>query len=341
VRRVPRVKNVLLIRLSSLGDVVLTTPVAANLKRAGARVAVLTRRAFAPVFEGNPTVDEVLIFEDRGFWGWARAIRARRYDAVLDLHGTARSRLWSFVSGAPRRARYDKRAGARRRLVWMKKTVPALAGGVVDRYLETLTALGVPAGERSPRLYLSRDERLSPALAEAVGESPFLVLAPGAQHATKRWPADRFAALADRWSAEHPGARVVLIGARTDAAAGAAVRAVARGPVVDLIGRTSLRDMARVLERAALVVTNDSGAMHVAAALGRPVVAVFGPTVREFGFFPIGERAVVVEGGPLPCRPCALHGRARCPEGHFRCMTDVSVECVWEAARAATGGARP
>jgi heptosyltransferase-2 len=341
VRGVPVVKSVLLIRLSSLGDVVLTTPVAANLKRAGLRVAVLTRRAFAPLFEGNPTVDEVFVFEDRGVWGWARAIRARRFDAVIDLHGTGRSRLWSMVSGATRRVRYDKRAAARRRLVWTKKAAPTLAGGVVDRYLETLAALGVPAVERTPRLYPSREDRPSADFAEALGDSPFLVLAPGAQHATKRWPAERFAAVADRWLSERPNARAVLLGAATDIPAGAAVRAAMDRPVVDWVGRTSLAEMLRILNRAALVVTNDSGATHVAAALGRPTVAVFGPTVREFGFFPVGPRVAVVEGGPLPCRPCALHGKPRCPEGHFRCMTDIPVEHVLAAARVVAGEPRP
>lgn len=331
-------KSVLLIRLSSLGDVVLTTPVAANLNRAGVRVAVLTRRAFAPVFEGNPTVDEVLLFEDRGLWGWARDIRRRRFDAVVDLHGTFRSRLWSAFSGAPRRVRYDKRAAARRRLVWTKKTSPALAGHVVDRYLETLSPLGVPAGERSPRLYVGGSESPSPDLQERVGSGPLLVVAPGAQHATKRWPAERFAAAAERWRAEHPGTRVVLLGSPADAPAGASLGSALAGDVLDLIGKTSLRDMIRILNRAALVLSNDSGAMHVAAALGRPTVAVFGPTVREFGFFPMGARAVAVEGGPLPCRPCALHGRSRCPEGHFRCMADVTVDRVVEAAAAITAG---
>lgn len=331
-------KSVLLIRLSSLGDVVLTTPVAANLSRAGARVAVLTRRAFAPVFDGNPTVDELLIFEDRGLWGWLREIRARRFDAVVDLHGTFRSRLWSAFSGAPRRVRYDKRAAARRRLVWTKKTSPALAGNVVDRYLETLDRLGVPSGERSPRLYVAREERPAPEAESLLGAGPLLVVAPGAQHATKRWPAERFAAAAERWIAQHPGTRVALLGAPSDAPAGAAVRAVFPGAVVDLVGKTSLRDMIRILHRAALVLSNDSGAMHVAAALGRPTVAVFGPTVRDFGFFPVGARAVAVEGGPLPCRPCALHGRSLCPEGHFRCMADVTVDRVLEAAAAVTDG---
>lgn len=331
-------KSALLIRLSSLGDIVLTTPVAANLNRAGIRVAVLTRRAFAPVFDGNPTVDDVLIFEDRGLWGWVREIRARRFDAVVDLHGTFRSRVWSVLSGAPRRVRYDKRASARRRLVWTKKTSPALAGTVVDRYLETLAPLGVPAGERSPRLYVGRDEGPSGEWPGRLGPGPLLVVAPGAQHATKRWPADRFAAVAERWRAQRPGTRVVLLGAPADAPAGAAVRSALSGDVLDLIGKTSLRDMIRILNRAALVLSNDSGAMHVAAALGRPTVAVFGPTVRAFGFFPTGTRAVAVEGGALPCRPCALHGRSRCPEGHFRCMDDVTVDRVSDAAAAVTAG---
>ncbi|MBK9056532.1 MAG: glycosyltransferase family 9 protein [Elusimicrobia bacterium] len=191
------------------------------------------------------------------------------------------------------------------------------------------------------RAYIPRGRPAVRGFRRGPGGLSLLGFGPGGPARHKRWPAERFAAVADRWLSERPNARAVLLGAATDIPAGAAVRAAMDRPVVDWVGRTSLAEMLRILNRAALVVTNDSGATHVAAALGRPTVAVFGPTVREFGFFPVGPRVAVVEGGPLPCRPCALHGKPRCPEGHFRCMTDIPVEHVLAAARVVAGEPRP
>ena len=327
--------NILVVRLSSLGDVILTTPVFENLKSACplCRTSVLVKRAFAPVFNGNPFVDDVLVFEDRGLFGWAREIRRRRFDVFLDLHDTIRSRLWGWFSGAGKILRYDKRVRERRRLVRSKVLSPRLAGRVVDRYLETLSVLGVPATTRRPRLYLDGGT-LNPALALKIGEGPFLGVVPGAAHATKRWPPERFAEAADAiLSGVCGGGKALILGSAGDRAAAQAVSKRLKSPFVDLTGETNLEDLFRLLARCRLVLTNDSGAMHVAEALDVPTVAVFGPTVEAFGFFPIGPKAAVVQDEGLACRPCHLHGSEVCPLGHFRCMNDISVGRVVDAAR--------
>jgi heptosyltransferase-2 len=327
--------RVLIIRLSSLGDVILTTPVPANIKAAcpDSRITVLVKEAFAPVFEGNPDVDDVTRFEERGLWGWMAEIRRRRYDWILDLHDTPRSRLWCALSGAARRVRYDKRAWARRRLVATKTPSSTLAGTVVDRYVEVLPALGVPVVDRRPRLadWSARPD-LRVRWAAETGTGPWLVAAPGAAHGTKRWGAERFAE-ASRRLARELRARIVLVGAPGDLAAGEAVKALLPEASVT-IGRTGLADLFHLIGRASLLLTNDSGTMHVGDALGVPTVAVFGPTVEAFGFFPQGPRSRVVQAEGVDCRPCSLHGAERCPQGHFRCMGDVSVDSVLDAARA-------
>ncbi len=323
--------RILVIRLSSLGDVVLTTPVVAALKAAWphAHVTFLTKGAFAPVFSKNPHVDKVLRFEDKSLWGWVGEIRRSRFDVVIDLHDTLRSRVWTLLSGATTTVRYDKRAAERRRLVWTKKSSPRLAGGVVDRYLETLADLGVPAVDRVPKLHMGSDERLPDPLEERLGPGPFVAIAPGALHATKRWLPDRFAAAADRLAEGRP---VVLLGAPADGRAAEEVLQSLTSPAQSFVGQTSLREMMLILRRCELILTNDSGAMHVAAALGVPTVAIFGPTVKPFGFFPVGARTAVVEVSNLDCRPCSVHGSKKCPLGHFRCMNDVTVDRVVDSA---------
>jgi heptosyltransferase-2 len=327
--------QILVVRLSSLGDVILTTPVLAAIKNSwpGTRIAVLTKKAFAPVFEGNPHVGEVLLFEERGLRGWAMEIRRRRFDVVVDLHDTFRSRIWSFASGASHRMRYDKRAAARRQLVWFKKESPRLNGSIVDRYGETLAPFGIALVDKSPRLYFRSEGRLSEEGEHRLGPGPFLALAPGALHATKRWMPDRFAEAAHRLSRQ-TGYPIVLVGSSTDIPAAEAVVQALAAPFLNLVGKTSLREMMDVLRKSALLLTNDSGAMHVGAALSLPTVALFGPTVKAFGFFPTGGHTRVLEVPSLECRPCSLHGSKMCPRGHFQCMADISVDQVVSAATA-------
>ena len=325
--------KVLIIRLSSLGDVVLSTPVLAALKAAWptAHLTFLTKGAFAPVLKRHPLIDEIIVFEERGWWGWVGEIRRQKFDVVIDLHGTVRSRAWSLLSGASCRVRYDKRAAERRRLVWTKKDSPRLAGNVVDRYLEPLEALGVSAIDRVPKLFVGPEERLPDVLEKRLGPGPFLGIAPGALHATKQWPGDRFAAAADRLAAGRP---VALFGTRGDARAAESVLKTLTSPAQSFVGQTSVREMMMMLRRCDLLLSNDSGAAHVAAALGVPTLAVFGPTVKPFGFFPVGARTAVVEVSGLNCRPCSIHGSKKCPLGHFRCMKDVTVDQVVASAQA-------
>jgi heptosyltransferase-2 len=328
------VENIVIVRLSSLGDVVLALPVADNLKAAypRAKVTFLVKEAFAPAVRAGGAVDETACFEERGFWGWAAAIRRRRPALFVDLHDTPRTRLWGILSGAERVLRYDKRALARRALVWFKRSSPHLAGHVVDRYLESLAPLGISCPAREPRL------KAEGSFGREWGSGPFLGVAPGARHATKRWAPDRFARAAGRLARER-NMTVVLFGDIADRPVSRAVAAGLEPPFINVTGETTLAQMIAGIGRCSLFLTNDSGAMHVAAALGVPTAAVFGPTVEAFGFFPRGERAAVAEAPPLPCRPCSLHGLGRCPLGHFQCMGLVEPDHLVEAARRAEKGA--
>lgn len=323
-------KNILVIRLSSLGDLILTFPVYASLKSAWpqARITVLTRPAFRELFTPHPQVDRVWVFEG-SLWNMARRIRRERFDLLLDLHGTARSWVWSTFSGAGRVLRYNKRLWARRWLVWLRRHSPALQGGVSDWYLEPLERLGFSTPSRRPE-FESTPEELN-AARERLGPGSFIGVAPGARHATKRWPPERFGEAARRLS-EAWGWRVMILGSSEDAAVALEVAQRAGPQVVNRAGKTTLRESAAELSLCSVLLSNDSGAMHLAAAVKVPVVALFGPTVREFGFVPATPRAEVVEVPGLKCRPCALHGLVRCPQGHFRCMIDISVDQVMAAA---------
>jgi heptosyltransferase-2 len=149
---------------------------------------------------------------------------------------------------------------------------------------------------------------------------------PGSQWGTKRWPAERFAALIRILSSQHQ-IRVALFGGPQDHVIAEVITSACNAPVINLIGQTPLQELAAYLECCALVVSNDTGPMHIAAALGKPILVLYGPTTPELGFFPYG--VLWKEAGvSLRCRPCHAHGPQRCPLSHWRCMMDLSVDQV-------------
>ncbi len=326
--------KILIVRLSSLGDVVLTTPVMANLKAAWpqAHISMLVKEKFSDVFIGNTDLDEVLVFEKHGLWGWVKKIREQKYDLYIDLHSTLRSGLIGFFSKIPRRIRYNKKTWQRRLLVWFKWESCSLGKNVSERYLACLEKLPIPVERRQLVLRVSQKERLSEAWEKRLGTGPLIGVAPGAAHATKRWLPENFAAAADELAGHMGGEReracIVLLGAASDQKAAWDVLRYVHGPVQDLTGQTSLKELILIAEKCSMILTNDSGVLHVAAALNAPAVAVFGPTVKAFGFFPESDGVRVVENNGLSCRPCTLHGSKQCPRGHFKCMKDISIQQV-------------
>lgn len=327
--------KVLLVRLSSLGDVVLATAAVEALRqgRPDAELHVLTKPAFAEVFAGHPGVARVVAWPaGRGVADMARELGREGYDWVADLHANLRTRLLRLRLRGTRWSVYAK--GSLRRRLAAAFHRPGLLEGrhVVDRYIEALRPLGVEPGRRLPRLEPGEAARAAARrlLGEAGwdGRAPVVALAPGARWPTKAWPPAHWAALLDALLAEGLGFPVLLGGA----AEAALCAGLAGGGVGNLAGRTSIRETAAVLEEARVLVTNDSAPLHLATAVGTPVVALFGPTVRGFGFAPLGPRDEILED-EVDCRPCSLHGGDRCPRGHHRCLRGVQPDRVLGALR--------
>lgn len=327
-------KKILVIRLSSLGDVVLSTALFPNLKARWpmARVTVATKSAFAPVFRGNPNVHEVVSFDGDGhpFSDLASRIKRETWDVVIDLHANPRSWFLRLVAGGNWTVVVDKAMAGRYLLLLTKRPSASLRRSVRERILDCLDDIGVPTVSTETQLFA---DDAAPLLARhGIPEGRTLIgVAPGARHATKRWPAERFAEAANRLC-EGREATVVLLGDASDAAAGEAVRQGLAAPCVDLVGKTTLPELISITSRLSLLLTNDSGLMHIGEALKIPLVAIFGPTVRALGFGPYRPTSRVVES-TIGCRPCTLHGDERCPLGHHRCMLDLDVDSVVRAAR--------
>jgi heptosyltransferase-2 len=340
----------LILRLSSIGDVVLSTPLVRAMRRRfpGAAIDYLVKAEYAPLIRSNPHLTRVIPFPGGGIGGLLRlrrTIRAARYDLIVDIHDSLRTRILTL--GLRNVVRYRKRRFARFVLIRFKMDLYARSGGapgVAERYLEPVAPMGVTGDAEGLEVPFppSAAERASEILREGgiPGDRGVLGVCPSSRHFTKMWPADRFArASADL--ARERGWPVLLFGSTGERERGAeiarAIGTMAPGTaVLNLAGALSLEETAAMMDRCALVLCNDTGLMHIAAARRRPVVAVFGSTTRQLGFFPYRTASVVVENEGLPCRPCTAIGRASCPRGHFRCMADIPAERVVAAARGLT-----
>jgi heptosyltransferase-2 len=315
------VLRILLVRFSSIGDIVLTTPLVRVLRRRhpDAQLIYVTKRAMAPLVTDNPHLSQVIALEpDEPLARLARRLRAVQPTHGLDLHGSLRSAaLRLLVRG--RWSGYAKRKLARTLLVATKLDLYRGDVPVAERYFEAARQLDVGPDGGPPEFFLgaAARERVARWLAErGLATEPFATLAPGAAHATKRWPIAHWQALAGRL--REMGYRLVVLGGPEDRGA-----AQQLGPLAEsAAGEFTLQETGACLARAKVLISGDTGVMHMATGVGTPVVALFGPTVRAFGFFPYHARATVL-AQDLRCRPCSTMGTARCPLGHHRCLVDL------------------
>ena len=325
----------LVIQTAFLGDVVLSTPLLSALAERHGAVDVVTTPLAAPLLETHPAVRQVFPYDKRGAdrgWGGlrslARRLREQAYAQAYLPHRSLRSAALAMLARIPARIGF---AGSWSFLYTEARPKPR-TGHETERLLAL--ANGAPGLYRPHLRPTSEDQQV----ADGLISGDFVALAPGSIWGSKRWP--YYAELASKLAAA-----VVVVGGPDDAALGnEIVRAVeggqGRSRAVNACGRLTLRQSAALIGRATLLVTNDSAPLHLATAMGTPVVAVFGPTVTEFGFGPLrsGDVALGVEG--LECRPCSPHGPPACPLGHHRCMRELTVSAVL-AAIEELGALRP
>jgi lipopolysaccharide heptosyltransferase II len=318
------------IQTAFLGDVVLTTPLLAALAERHGPVDVVTTPAAAPLLETHPAVGTVIRYDKRGadrglagLWRVARSLRPRNYLRAVLPHRSWRSAGLAMLAGATERTGFtDSPAAA----TYTRRIHRSATGHEVERLL----ALAGPGAAAPPvHLELTADDRaVADAWLAGRGVPPgFVALAPGSIWGTKRWPG--YAALAAELDAP-----IVVVGGPEDASLAETVAAAAPGRGANAAGALPLRVSAALIARAAVLVTNDSAPLHLATAVGTPVVALFGPTVPSFGFGPRGPTDRVVEHPSLSCRPCSAHGPQVCPLEHHRCMRELSVASVVEAVAA-------
>jgi heptosyltransferase-2 len=321
--------TVLVIQTAFLGDVVLTTPLLSVLAERFGPVDVVTTPAAASLLDHHPAVDSVLRYDkhgtDRGWKALRRLgaqLRNRQYERAYLPHRSLRSALLALWSGAKERVGFADSAGA---FSYTTRVPRPREGHEVERLL---LLAGARSGQNTPPVSVGlapTDLAAADAWLLSHGVGPdFVAIAPGSVWATKRWPF--YADLAAELELTS-----VVIGSPEDAPLADAIVNAAGGRAISAAGALSLRGSAALIQRAAALVTNDSAPLHLATAVGTPIVAVFGPTVPEFGFGPRRPGDIVLGHDDLPCRPCSKHGPPVCPLGHHRCMRDLSVGDVKSA----------
>lgn len=322
--------KILIIRFSSIGDIVLTTPVMRCIRQqTGAEVHLLTKESFRSVAAHNPHIAQVHTIR-RHVREVQPALRAERFDFVVDLHHNLRSLQVKLALGVPSKS-FDKLNWEKWLLVNLRiNRLPALH--IVDRYMAAAAPLGVANDGLGLEYYITEadeaaalqflKERL-PGSAERPNHA-FIAFVTGAAHATKRLPEDRIIELCRL--IEQP---LVLLGGPDEQAQGERIAAQAGPHVINACGKLKLNQSAAIVKHAAKVITHDTGLMHIAAAFGKEIISIWGNTVPEFGmapYYPAGIKInTSIEVKDLPCRPCSKIGHQACPKGHFRCMRDINL----------------
>ncbi len=332
-------KKILIIRLSAMGDVLLTTPLIRRLKQQfpDCEIDFLVKEAYATLIKDNPSLHYTwTLYSEKGLWGFVhlcRQIQKKKYDGIIDLQVNVRSFMIRIFSQAKKRVRYKTWRGRRFLLVHFHWNIYKICLPVPLRFLRAVVSWGVKDDGLGLELFVNEETKsiVRSHLAERGihTKDRIIVFAPGASKMTKRWPSENFACLGNIFFKMNY--RIVLVGGHQDRDVCKDIEGAMKTTPENFTGQLSLQETAALINESALLITNDTGVMHMGAALKKPIVAIFGPTTHHLGFAPFRTQSIVIEKS-LPCRPCSYHGTDVCPKGHFRCMKDIHVKHVLQAA---------
>ena len=321
----------LIIRFSSIGDIVLTTPVIRCLKKQvpDAEVHFLTKSSFLPVVQHNPYLDKIHLLAH----SWELMIeelKTEEYDYIIDLHHNTKTlRVKSALkkkSFSFYKLNIEKYIYTSIKLNVLPKT------HIVDRYLKTVESFGVKNHGGGLDYFISKEEETKREDIPVSHSAGFVACVIGAALGTKQWPVHKWKEFCQQL--EHP---VILLGGPEDIGAGNEIAAVDDVKVYNACGKFKLNESADLVRKAKLVITNDTGLMHIAAAYKKPVISLWGNTVPSFGMTPYYGASMVphsiIQVNKLWCRPCSKIGYKKCPLGHFKCMEKIEVAQVLQIVK--------
>jgi len=324
--------KMLIIRFSSIGDIVLTTPVIRCLKTQvpGAEIHFLTKYEFRHILSANPFIKKLHLLQNDNWDLLMETLKAERYDYVIDLHKNLRtSKVKRVLKRAPSFS-YQKLNREKWLLTNLKiNQMPPVH--IVDRYLETVKTFGVKNDGMGLDYFIPEQEAVKESDIPMSHQAGYIGLVIGASYATKKLPEEKLAELCGL--IDHP---IILLGGPEDKAIGEAISAIDPHKIYNACGKFTLNESADLVRRSKLIISHDTGLMHIAAAFKKPVISVWGNTVPAFGMTPYFGKfnlpSFLFEVENLRCRPCSKLGYHKCPKGHFRCMNDISLVAIAEKA---------
>lgn len=328
--QITNMQKILILRFSSIGDIVLTSPVVRCLKTQLEAVEIhyLTKKPFASILEANPYIDKVYTFDKatQPLKQVVQELQKEQYDIVVDLHKNFRS--WYVSKKLGVRTLTFKKLNPQKWLLTQFKIDWMPDVHIVDRYLDTIRSLGIKNDEKGLDYIIpSKDYIKLSTIDSRLQTQSFVVFVIGAAHSTKRLPPSKIKTICSLLTEE----LIVLIGGKGDLEA-AKVIETAGAHVINTCGQFNLHQSASIVDQARLVIAHDTGFMHIAAALKRPIVSIWGNTVPQFGMYPYlpidGPNFSIIEQPDLTCRPCSKIGYAQCPKGHFNCMNQLEETAI-------------
>ncbi|VAX18690.1 Lipopolysaccharide core heptosyltransferase III [hydrothermal vent metagenome] len=317
--KVSEAKRVLIIRLSSLGDVLLTTPVIRSLKKNYPDLTIdfLIKKNFEAAIQLNPNIDSMIIYNDSP--ELTAQLKENNYDLIIDLHNNFRTKKIVKQLGLPC-YKFIKPNLEKFLLIHTKINLLKDKKTITVRYAEIIPEFQLD--DKGLELFIPENVH-----SELEGLSNVVGFAPGAFHYTKRWPIEYYAELGNKLNDE--GYTIVILGGESDKTICSDLQKMIPDSL-DLSNNNDLSQTAVHIKHCKVFICNDSGLMHTASAVGTPVISIFGSTVQEFGFAPYRIKSIVVENNELKCRPCTHIGKSKCPRGHFKCMKKITPDRLYE-----------
>lgn len=318
--------KILIIRFSSIGDIVLTSPVVRCIHQQmpNAEIYFLTKKQFQPVVASNPHIHQVFYFENNLVETIA-AIKNTGVDHIIDLHNNLRSRIIAAAFPLSKVFRFNK-LNTEKWLLTNFKINRLPNKHIVDRYFETVSALGITNDNEGLDFFIAKHDAFNINDLPETHQKGFLVFSIGGQHNTKKMPLYQWQKIAAQINFP-----IIVLGGKEEQEAGALL-GNNYSHIINYCGKISLAQSASLIQQAEMVITHDTGLMHIAAAFKKPVVALWGNTIPELGMYAYFGKYTVpnfqAEVKGLNCRPCSKLGYKKCPKGHFNCMQQQDINAV-------------
>ncbi len=332
--------KILIIRFSSIGDILLTTPVIRLLKKRypESQIDFVVKKKFAQLLRFHPSINKLHIFEKdaQNLKQIKINIKNEGYDFIVDLHKNFRSYYLTQGSCTKKIVRYKKFIIKRFLYVHFKINLFKRIIPIYERYLLALTDFQIQYDNQGLDIFIDdqTNERIRSVYNEflTLTKSPIIGIAPGASFATKRWTKEGFEQVVHFFN-QKKNFRVILFGDATDRELIESYNIKQTQTVVNAAGELNLLETAALMDHCNVLLTNDSGLMHMATALKKKVVAIFGSTTELLGFYPYLTEHIILEHKSLACRPCSHVGKHKCPKRHFKCMKEIEAEQVIQAVQ--------